>query len=145
RLVDFTRLCEDVLDELRLAHPERELQLSAGGETYGYWDGDRLTRLIQNLVGNAITHGRPGTAVNVVVSADDETLTLEVINQGEPIPAWLREHLFAPFRRGSKLGQGLGLGLYIARSVVLAHGGKIGFESDDVETRFHVRLPRTVR
>jgi signal transduction histidine kinase len=70
-----------------------------------------------------------------------------VRNQGPAIPPDLLPLIFEPFRRGpprpgSRPG-GLGLGLYIAHHIVLAHGGKIGVESSEEGTVFSVRLPRT--
>jgi len=136
-------LCREVLDELRLLHPDRTLTLHCAGDARGLWDGARLMRVIENLVGNAIAHGRPGTPVAVTTFTDADVLTLEVTNEGPPIPAALRRHLFDPFRRGNTTGgNGLGLGLYIAKSIVLAHGGTITLDSDESLTRFRVRLPR---
>src|SRR5262249_50057060 len=61
RPVDLSALCREVLDELRLVHPDRTLTLESAGDTQGLWDGDRLMRVVQNLVGNAVAHGQPGT------------------------------------------------------------------------------------
>jgi signal transduction histidine kinase len=142
RPTDLSELCRKVLDDLRIVHPDRPLTLDCSADTRGRWDADRLTRVIENLVGNAIAYGQPGTPVAVTVSAHIETVTLEVTNEGPPIPRALRSHIFDPFHRGSSEGSGLGLGLHIARSIVLAHGGIITLHSDDGLTRFCVRLPR---
>ena len=78
------------------------------------------------------------------MASDADTLTLDVINEGEPIPRSFRDQLFDPFRRGNNhRGHGLGLGLFIARSIAVAHNGDISFESDELLTRFHLRLPRS--
>jgi signal transduction histidine kinase len=142
RPVDVFALCREVLDELRLVHPDRTLTLESAGDTQGLCDGDRLMRVVQNLVGNAVVHGQAGTPVAVTISAHGDWLTLEVTNEGPPIPAELRGRLFDPFRRGRSGGEGLGLGLYIARSIVAAHGGSITVDSEDDLTCFRVRLPR---
>jgi signal transduction histidine kinase len=68
------------------------------------------------------------------------------MNQGTPIPEELRAHLFDPFRRGeassSRNEEGLGLGLFIARSIVTTHGGTIDVTSSAAGTIFTVCLPR---
>lgn len=72
---------------------------------------------------------------------------VEVHNQGPPIPEDLQPRLFDPFRRGEKDSRssntaGLGLGLYISRELVQAHGGSLEFESSAADgTTFRVRLP----
>ena len=74
-------------------------------------------------------------------------MAFEVHNEGAPIPETVRAHLFRPFRGGPQAQpqakQGLGLGLYIVREIVTAHGGTVTFESTaEHGTTFTVRLPR---
>jgi signal transduction histidine kinase len=98
-----------------------------------------MTQVMQNLIGNAIQHGETGAPVVVRISDSGSEAFLEVVNRGPPIPRHLLPHLFEPFRRGSH-GAGLGLGLYIAHAIVIAHGGTIDVESHET-TAFRVRLP----
>jgi signal transduction histidine kinase len=78
---------------------------------------------------------------------EEGAVVIEVHNQGAPIPADVRAHLFRPFRGGAprqtQAREGLGLGLYIVREIVTAHGGSVTFEStEEAGTTFTVRLPR---
>jgi phosphoserine phosphatase RsbU/P len=77
---------------------------------------------------------------------EPEAVVVEVANQGNPIPPEILPRIFDPFRRGeaarSGKGDGLGLGLFIARSLVSAHGGRLDVRSEGGETVFFLRLPR---
>jgi signal transduction histidine kinase len=66
---------------------------------------------------------------------------IEVRNEGAPIAAELLPQLFEPFRSGRAGGAGLGLGLFIAREIVRAHGGEISVASGPSSTAFTIRLP----
>jgi signal transduction histidine kinase len=139
---DFGRLAQRVADELRVAHPERSLLVEAeGGPSEGHWDEARLAQVLANLIGNALRHGDSKQPVRVRWRGADEALVLEVHNGGA-IPASVGEHLFDPFRRGTRARDSLGLGLYIVRQIVLAHAGSIDVASTESEgTTFRVRLP----
>lgn len=138
------RLCAEVLEELEVAHPTRELRHRLLGGRAGAWDRHRLAQVVSNLVGNALQYSPEHTPVTVTTYPDGEHMVLEVHNQGRPIPADLLPHIFEPFRRGSAAPgrQGLGLGLYIAREIVHAHGGTVTARTSEEEgTTFTVRLP----
>ncbi|WP_157758346.1 PAS domain-containing protein [Cystobacter fuscus] len=144
--MDLFELTRGVVEELAASHPEREVEISQEGEGAGDWDGDRLAQVLGNLVGNALQHSPAHTPVRVRCQGEPSTVVIEVHNEGAPIdPAYLPE-LFEPFRRGRHAGSGagsVGLGLYITRQLVLAHGGRIQVTSREGEgTRFAVRLPR---
>jgi len=147
--VDGHELCARIVEELRAGLPDREIRLRFEGNGNGRWDADRLERAVSNLVANALQYGREGTPVTIESRGDEEQWTLSVHNLGEPIPAEVLPRLFEPFRRGrrgkrSNSGRHhLGIGLFIAREVVLAHGGSIEVTSTLAEgTRFVVRLPK---
>lgn len=144
-LVDLGVLAESVAEEILVAHPTAAITCSASGENEGLWDADRLSRVVQNLLGNAVNHGAPESPISVAVTSVGEDSVLVVHNQGRPVPELLRASLFDPFRRSRPNGgKGLGLGLYITRELVKAHGGEISFTSSAEEgTTFTVRLPRT--
>ena len=103
-----------------------------------------MAQVVSNLVGNAIVYGAPGEPVRVSVDADADMLRLTVWNAGAPIPPELFPVLFEPFRRGAPThARGLGLGLYIVKQIVTAHGGDIDvYSTADKGTRFAVRVPR---
>jgi len=136
------RLVQRVADEFGLTHPERPLIVEAeGGPSEGYWDEARLAQMLANLIGNALRHGDRAQPVRVRCRGSADAITLEVHNGGA-IPASVREHLFDPFRRGTRARDSLGLGLYIVRQIALSHGGTVDVASSEREgTTFRVRLP----
>lgn len=110
------------------------------------FDETRLRWVIENLVNNAIRYGRANTPVTVKVSRDKENIHWSVTNQGIGISKEDGKRIFEKFFRGNnsvKLQtEGSGLGLFIARSIVEASGGKIGFTSEEnKETTFWFTLP----
>jgi signal transduction histidine kinase len=141
-------LCRRVVDEMLAAHPGRLVTISSTGDTYGYWDAERIAQAVQNLVGNALTYSPQGTSVRISVRGDDDYVSASVNNVGEPIPAATLARVFHPFQRGERPSNtgtqgGLGLGLYIADQFVRAHGGSIQVTSTrDQGTTFTIRLPR---
>jgi PAS domain S-box-containing protein len=145
--VDLHELCRLVVDELGVAHPGREIRLGAAGDLRGQWDPARMAQVISNLVGNALTHGDHEAPVELSLAADNARVSLEVTNRGPAISPDVVERLFEPFRQGQTNAEaprtrGLGLGLYIAREIVLAHGGTIQVRSTDESTTFAVHLER---
>jgi signal transduction histidine kinase len=141
----------EVVDELLATNPGRPIELNLDGSGRGLWDPGRIAQVVSNLVGNALTHGAATEPVRVYVTSADDAVLLKVCNRGPLIPPDLMPVLFEPFRRGptsaktSRMG-GLGLGLYIAHQVVVAHGGTITARSTaDEGTTFTVRLPRGER
>jgi signal transduction histidine kinase len=107
-------------------------------------DPQRLGQLLSNLLGNAMLHGAENAPIRVDVRDLGGTLRLAVTNQGDPIPEEIRPSLFLPFSRGGERSslQGLGLGLYIASQIALAHGGRIDVESGETRgTTFVLTMP----
>lgn len=137
-------LCQEVLEELEVAWPSREVRSQLSPLPPGLWDRHRLVQVVSNLVGNALQHSPDSTPVTVTVRAEGPIAVLEVHNGGSAIPPQLQPHLFEPFRRGPHAHgrRGLGLGLYIAHEIVRAHGGGISVRSSEEDgTTFSVRLP----
>ncbi|HZH74803.1 MAG TPA: GAF domain-containing sensor histidine kinase [Archangium sp.] len=145
--LDLHELTQHVVEEVQLAHPERHITFQASGEASGAWDADRMAQVITNLVGNAVQHSPAGTPIQVSQRGEDGAVVLEVHNEGPPIPAEMLPTLFEPFRRragvGGRAPGSVGLGLFISRQLVEAHGGTIEVGSEEGEgTTFTVRLPR---
>ncbi|OGZ44653.1 MAG: hypothetical protein A2756_05580 [Candidatus Ryanbacteria bacterium RIFCSPHIGHO2_01_FULL_48_27] len=110
------------------------------------FDETRLRWVIENLVNNAIRYGRANTPVTVKISHDKDSIHWSATNQGIGISKEDGKRIFEKFFRGNnsvKLQtEGSGLGLFIARSIVEASGGKIGFSSEEnKETTFWFTLP----
>jgi PAS domain S-box-containing protein len=136
-----------VVEECAAARPGREVRTSADGDGAGRWDRDRIGQVVQNLVSNALDHGPQHEPVEVAFRGFEREVELAVRNTGPPIPPEILPRLFDPFRRAEApqelRHQGLGLGLFIARAIVDAHGGWIAARSSGGEgTVFTVRLPR---
>jgi two-component system, NtrC family, sensor histidine kinase KinB len=93
-------------------------------------DPDRAQIVLTNLLANAVRHTPPGGRVEVSAATAGELVRFEVRDTGEGIPAEHVERVFDKFYRvpGSRSG-GVGLGLYISREIVHAHGGEVGVES----------------
>jgi signal transduction histidine kinase len=142
---DLGTIVRTVLDELQAAHPDRPISLAVLGDVTGLWDADRAAQVASNLLANALQHG-DGAPVEVEVVDADAEVVLHVRNQGPVIPAAELPAIFDPYRSGGAGGgrhRGLGLGLYVVREVVRAHGGVVDVRSDvDEGTTFTVRLPR---
>ena len=139
-------ICRDVLEELRQAHPDREIRGELAGAE-GFWDRDRMAQVFSNLVGNAIAHGAADRPITVTIEADGQTAVFAVHNFGPVIEAEEREMLFELHRRAThgktSTTSGLGLGLYITAQIVKAHGGTIDVHSTQEDgTRFRVELPQ---
>ncbi|HEX8434117.1 PAS domain S-box protein [Archangium sp.] len=146
RPLDFHEHVQRLVDEVRLAWPERRIDFQASGDGRGAWDAGRLAQVVTNLVGNALQHSPEDTPVQVSTRGEGESVLLAVHNEGAPIPAELLPVLFEPYRQGPEAGAGrgsLGLGLFITRKIVLGHGGTLDVRSSAEEgTTFSVRLPR---
>jgi signal transduction histidine kinase len=143
---DLVAVVDEVLEEVRAAHPERTLErvLEGSERPAGLWDADRLEQVFENLVSNAIKYGDPQGTVRVILSQSEGRAHATVANQGPPLDEDVVAHLFEPFRRGSRSPpskDGLGMGLFICREIVRAHGGTITANSANGWTRFELELP----
>jgi signal transduction histidine kinase len=144
-LADLGLITHAAVDELRVAHPNRELAVSHAGDLRGYFDRDRVLQLAANLIANAITYGRGAIAVRVTEEPDRRALRMTVHNRGPVIAAERLSSLFDPLRPeqpGTR--RGLGLGLYIVRQIALGHGARCEVTSTEADgTTFTVLWPRT--
>jgi signal transduction histidine kinase len=95
-------------------------------------DHDRLDRIFTNLLSNAFKYADPETPVQVRVFAQEGEITVSVTDHGRGIPPDDVAHLFQRFYRakGESRAKGIGLGLYITKQLVDAHGGRIWIESE---------------
>jgi signal transduction histidine kinase len=150
READMHALVARAVEEVQLAHPGREIVVVERGDGSGAWDEDRLAQVVTNLLRNALQHGAPHTAVRLSIEDDGEDVVVRVHNAGKPIPLELLPHIFEPMSQASygkgQGGRSVGLGLFIVRNIVQAHGGSIDVQSHaSTGTTFTVRLPRRVQ
>ena len=136
-------LVGEVLEELRLAHPSRDIVHNRSGKGAVKLDAERVKQVVTNLVVNALANSPKDSPVTVSTESDDAKLTMTVMNTGDPIPEELLPEIFNPLRQGSGGTRGkLGLGLFIVRHVAEAHGGTVEVTSDrESGTRFSLQLP----
>ncbi|MFA6028740.1 MAG: ATP-binding protein [Elusimicrobiota bacterium] len=108
-------------------------------------DADGIQRVLLNLVGNALKYSPRGGRVLIAGRRRDDELECSVADEGPGIPEAARGRIFQRFFRAgdeaTRRLQGAGLGLYIVKGIVEAHGGSIGFDSPGRGTRFWFRLP----
>jgi PAS domain S-box-containing protein len=143
---DLRRVCQSVVDEFRLGRPDKDIVLSIEGSSDALFDSDRIAQVLSNLIGNAAQHGTEGPISVTVREATPDLAVIDVHNFGPPIPDNVQAKLFDAFSRGTVAGpsrSSVGLGLFIAKQIVLAHAGTIAVRSPDRDgTTFSVALPR---
>lgn len=141
---DLAEGLRHVASELQQVHPQRRIVLHIGDIGGLYCDRERVTQLLSNLIANALTHGDPQGPVAVKAALQAGEFVLSVHNHGAPIAVQTLAQLFQPFSRplSQVPQQGLGLGLYIANQIALAHGGRMEVLSNEHNgTLFSFRLP----
>ncbi|HVU83450.1 MAG TPA: HAMP domain-containing sensor histidine kinase, partial [Puia sp.] len=136
-------MLSQVINELRIAWPDREVETRFDFRHPVSADGHRISQMASNLLGNAFTHGDPIRPVVLSATCRDGLFVMTVSNGGAPIGPLAMKRLFQPFERGAVHSgqQGLGLGLYIASEIARAHGGELMAESTAKETLFRFRMP----
>ena len=140
-------ICRETVEELEQASPGRTFDLRVSGDGAGDWDVDRMGQVFSNLLGNAVTYGQADAPIRITLGGDAAFVRGEILSFGEPIPPLALPHIFEPFRRGSlaknDATRGLGLGLFITREIIRAHGGTIDVSSSAAEgTSFGFAIPR---
>jgi signal transduction histidine kinase len=150
RASDIHSCCQHVLDEFRTVHPNREIRYEPGDDPMVSWDPDRMERVIENLVSNALKYSPDDTPVGLTWKRERDRVVIEVSNRGAPIPDADLPFIFEPFHRGhdhdaETARQSHGLGLYIVRHIVKQHGGDIAVQSSSgAGTTFTVAVPQPV-
>ncbi|MET0983760.1 MAG: sensor histidine kinase [Telluria sp.] len=173
-LIDFTRthlgpgipirvkqgslvaVCEEVVNELRTYHPEQLIELHVPPQLDAIFDDSRIAQVLSNLIGNAIQYGDADVPVTVRVTCSDGDVVIAVNNRGQAIPPDKLPSVFDPMVRIAASVNAsnndyaertsLGIGLYISREIVHAHGGNIDLASTDADgTTFTVTMPRLPR
>jgi two-component system sensor histidine kinase BaeS len=144
--VDLTQVARDELAvrESQLRAAELAVGRRLDGPVLVRADSDRLHQAVGNLLANAARYCRPGDEVTVVVRSEADQAVLDVIDSGPGIPADELPHVFDRLWRGraAKPVAGSGIGLAVAREIVVAHGGTIeAVSSESAGTTITIRLP----
>lgn len=142
---DARRLVDDAVEVWHARAAAKQLQLEVRGPAAlaVRVDYDRILQVLGNLILNAVKFSPPGGAIVVGLERDAREVRFSVSDRGPGIPADKLEVIFERFNQiDPKDRRGLGLGLYIARCLVEAHGGRIWAESDvGVGSTFHLTIP----
>ena len=146
---DLKELCQAAIDDASASHPETRFELETEGCLTGQFDSVRLHQLFTNLLVNAAVYGSAAHPVRMVARASPEHIMVDVVNDGPVIPAESLESIFSPLLQLPGVDQdarprtSLGLGLFVAREIALAHGGGISAASSaELGTVFTGSLPR---
>lgn len=145
--INLTRMLEQITYEFMPVLQEKELtwQLELQPDVQMMCDPDKLQRVFDNLLRNAVNYATPETAICVQMETREDWAFVQVQNQGRTIPPEKLARIFDQFfrldsSRGTSTG-GAGLGLAIAKEITELHGGMIHAESEDGWVKFTVALP----
>jgi PAS domain S-box-containing protein len=142
--IDLRSVCQHIIDQVRAIAVDRQITFDCEADGSGAWDEHRILQAVSNLASNAVQHGTPGSPVRLRLTGDALRVAVEVHNEGS-IPEEVLPRIFEPFRSGrqhGRRGDGLGLGLFIAKAIAEAHGGGLEVDSADGGTTFRLVLPR---
>jgi signal transduction histidine kinase len=130
---DLAAFLDDAVDRLSVLAPGHRVRLSKLVETAPVSvDVTRIEQVLDNLVSNAAKYGQPGAEIKLVLAARESSFEVAVVNRGSGIAAKDLGNVFQRFARSKERHRnvpGLGLGLYISKGLVEAHGGRIWVES----------------
>jgi signal transduction histidine kinase len=145
---DFSGLCRDVVEEVEAAHSDREFIVNIPPDLAAEFDAARMRQVLTNLLGNAVQYGDPTSPIVITVVRDATETTLAVMNRGRSISPDALQVIFDPLVQIPTTDQNgrpetsLGLGLYIVREIMSAHGGTVSVSSTDLDgTVFTLHLP----
>ncbi|WP_250500978.1 hybrid sensor histidine kinase/response regulator [Caballeronia sp. GAWG1-5s-s] len=147
RAVELSTLAKNIVEEYEARVGKGRIFVLRQGDTLLQADGDLLSQVFSNLIGNALQHGLEGAAIQVRLEGGAQDVSIIVQNAGE-IPPDVLPNIFAPYRSGRRQHEsgGLGLGLYITREIARMHGGDVKVRSSaETGTIFEVTLPRVAR
>jgi signal transduction histidine kinase len=146
RPADAGEICARVVAEAALSERGAVVELHREGDLSGEWDPDRLEQAIGNLLANGVRHSPRGTSVRVRAAGEGDGVRIDVENDGPAIAREASRSIFHAFQRAPRgvdaAAPGLGLGLFIVRTIVEAHGGTVDLTSAARPVTFTVRLPR---
>ena len=141
-------LARAAVERMRLQAPEHEFQVVPSRLSREVSvDPDRIAQVLDNLLGNAVKYSPEGSLITLAVTQSADQVQVSITDQGHGIEPEAIPHLFERFYRARTrdAGGGLGLGLYIARTLVIAHGGQIQVESTPGEgSTFVFTLPALI-
>lgn len=145
--INLNLMLEQIADDFypTLKEMNKKINFTSDEKTILYADPDKLSRVFNNLIKNAVNYSKENTDIDISIMTKENQATVKITNKGKQIPKEKLDKIFEKFyrldsSRTSKTG-GSGLGLAIAKEIVELHGGRIYAESDMKETTFSVILP----
>jgi PAS domain S-box-containing protein len=144
---DLTVAVQEVVDRFRehAARAHSPVTVRSSGPILGSWDRLRIEQVVTNILVNALKYAS-GTPVDIMLTGNDGEATIRIADGGPGIPESEWERIFRRFERAAPMRNfgGLGLGLYVARQIVEAHGGTIELAPGRARgAEFVIRLPRS--
>jgi signal transduction histidine kinase len=149
--VDMVAMVRRVVERHQAMTSSHRIRLEAPGQLVGWYDGQRLERVIDNLLGNALKFSPNGGEVRLDLRTEEQPtqgaqLVLSIEDQGIGIATQDLDRVFERFERGANATAkgigGTGIGLAYVAEIVRAHGGTVGVESTEhLGSIFTVRLP----
>lgn len=145
--INLNLMLEQIADDFypTLKEMNKKINFTSDEKTILYADPDKLSRVFNNLIKNAVNYSKENTDIDISIINKENQVTVNITNKGKQIPKEKLDKIFEKFyrldsSRTSKTG-GSGLGLAIAKEIVELHGGRIYAESDMKEITFCVTLP----
>lgn len=147
--VNLKDICEAATHDAGSAYPDCPYELSISGDLEARFDGVRIQQVLTNLLTNAAQYRARDTPVRLTLHGTADDITFQVHNEGLAIPDHALKTIFSPLvqlpvgeQQSGRAATSLGLGLFIARTITLAHGGEISVASDGQGTTFTVVIPK---
>lgn len=146
---DITNIIEERVKMFKILAEKSHISLvleKDGDVPIFNFDSLRMEQILNNLLSNAIKYNHEGGSVKVTLSSDSRNVKVVIEDTGVGIPKSLQRNLFTKFYQTSSghRGLGTGLGLYITKAIIDAHGGKINLESDEGRgTKVTFEIPMT--
>jgi len=143
---DMGIICKEIADHVGSVFDDKAIEVKCVGDLHGVWDRGRIEQLLTNLLSNAVRYG--DGVVKLSAIGGETEVEVRVENGGKPIPERALPTLFDPLTTlnavsGSPdMAAGVGLGLYICRSIAVAHQGSIAVDSNESRTVFTLLLPK---
>jgi signal transduction histidine kinase len=148
RATDLRDVCAQAVEDAGATHPETAFEVDLSGKLCGEFDAVRLHQLLTNLLINAAQYGGRSAPVLLRARATDANVVIDVTNRGKVILPESLQSIFRPLIQlpaeadDERPRTSLGLGLFIAREIAMAHGGTIEVSSTEQRgTTFTVTLP----